>query len=170
MKYYKAAALGRVLGLGEDEIKAMTRRGTIREGYAGGDLYILEVSAREIIAGLKKPEERRRTADYTSERAQLMRLRRQRAEYDLALREKDLHLTEDIEQAILRTLTGFKAKIRAIPSRMAAQCAKLTSKEDIFDLLKQVTDEALTELADLNNIFDAADEAATEEENRDAAQ
>lgn len=168
MRYYKAAALGRVLGLGEDEIRALTRRGVIKDGHAAGDLYILEDSAREIIAAMKKPEEREQTADYTSERARLMRVRRQSAEYDLGLREKDLHLTEDIEQAILKMLAGFKAKIRAIPSRMASQCAKLSSKEEIFDLLKQATDEALLELADLAGVFEAADEE--KKENRDAAQ
>lgn len=160
MRYYTAKALGRVLGLGEDEIRALTRRGAIREGIAENGLYTIEEAAREIIAALKQPGGRRKSADYTAERARLMRARRQSAEYDLGLREKELHRTEEIELVISRILVSFKAKIRSIPSRMAPQCAKLTDREEIFDLLKQVTDEALQELSDIDAVFDETEERA----------
>lgn len=158
MKYYTAKALGRVLGLGKGEIKALTRDGVIKDGVTETGLYILEVAAREIIESMKNPEERDKSVDYSSERAKLMRAKRQNAEYDLALREKDLHQTEEIEFAISKILVGFKAKIRAIPSRVAARCAKISSKEEIFNLLKQVTDEALQELSDLETVFDDEEE------------
>lgn len=153
MRYYTAKALGRVLGIGDGEITDMTLRGQIREGLAVNGLYTLEEAAREIIAAMKQPEERERNADYTSERARLMRVRRKSAEYDLGLREKELHRTDEIELLISKILTGFKAKIRSIPARLAPQCAKLSNKEEIFDLIKQVTDEALEELSDLDAVF-----------------
>lgn len=159
MKYYTAKALGRVLGMGEDEITALTRRGAIRDGLTDKGLYTLEEAAREIIAAMRRPEERGKSADYTAERARLMRVRRQSAEYDLGLREKELHRTEEIELVVSKILVSFKAKIRSIPSRLAPQCAKLTGKEEIFDLLKQVTDEALEELSDIDAIFEEKEES-----------
>lgn len=165
MKYYTARALGRVLGIGEDEVAELTRRGVIREGLAENGLFTLEESAREIISALKQDGARDQSADYAAERARMMRAKRQSAEYDLELREKHLHRTEDIETVITKILVGFKAKIRAIPSKMAAQCAKLTSREEIFSFLKKVTDEALLELSDLDNLF----EDGTEETGANAA-
>lgn len=164
MRYYTAKALGRVLGIGEDEVRALTQRGLIREGLAENGLYQIEESAREVIAALNGPEEQKRNADYMSERARLMRARRQSAEYDLGLKEKELHRTEEIELVISKILVSFKAKIRSIPSRVAPQCAKLTNREEIFDLLKQVTDEALQELSDLDAVFDEPEDQTEPEE------
>lgn len=158
MKYYTAKALGRVLGMGEDEITGLTQRGVIQTGLADNGLYTIEEAAREIIAAMKQPGEWQKSADYTMERARLMRARRQSAEYDLGLREKELHRTEDIELVISKILVSFKAKIRSIPSRVAPQCAKLTGREEIFDLLKQVTDEALQELSDIDALFTGEEE------------
>lgn len=153
MKYYTAAALGRVLGIGESEIKALTRRGMIKKGVAENGLYDIEQAAREIIAMLRDPEARKQSADYQAERARFMRLKRQGAEYDLSLREGTLHRTEDLELAISKMLVSFKSRVRSIPARVSPQAAKMTSQEDIFDLLKQVTDEVLQELSDIDTIF-----------------
>lgn len=153
MRYYTARALGRVLGIGEDRVNACVKQGIIKKGRAENGLFLLEDAAREIIAGLEAPGERAPQADYTAERAGLMRVKRKNAEYDLKLREKDLHTSEDIELVMARILVSFRAKVRAIPSRLAPQCAKLTGQEDIYDLLKKATDEALEELADIESIF-----------------
>lgn len=162
MKYYTAKALGRVLGIGEDEVTELTRRGVIREGLAKNGLFILEESAREIIAALKQEDGRHKSADYIAERARMMMAKRKSAEYDLELREKQLHRTEDIEIVITKILVGFKAKIRAIPSKMAERCAKMTNREEIFSLLKKTTDEALLELSDLNSLFEIEEEPVEE--------
>lgn len=157
MKYYTAKALGRVLGIGEDRVTAFVRSGVIREGLTPRG-FLLEESAREIIGAMEKPEEKGENADYSTERARLMRVKRKNAEHDLALRERDLHTSEDIELVMARILVSFKAKIRAIPARVAPQCAKMGNQEDIFDLLKAVTDETLTELAELENAFSESEE------------
>ena len=153
MKYYTAAALGRALGIRESEIKTFTRRGIIKKGVAQNGLYKLDESAREIIAAFREPETRKQSADYQSERAYLMRVKRQNAEYDLKLREKTLHKSEDLEIVISKILTNFKSRVRSIPARVSPQAAKMTNQEDIFDLLKQVTDEALQELSDLDMVL-----------------
>lgn len=158
MKYYTAKALGRVLGVGTDEIVTLTKRGIIKKGFADNGLYVLEDTAREIIAGMKRPEDRR-AADYATERAKLMRARRQSAEHDLALMEKDLHTSEDVEIVLSRVLAAFKSKVRALPSRLAPQCAKAQSKEEIFTLVKAATDETLQELAAIETLFEEETDA-----------
>lgn len=154
MKYYTAKALGRVLGVGEERIQLWMKSGVIREGRAENGLFRLEESAREIIAGLENADGARECADYAAERAGLMRIKRKNAEYDLRLREKDLHATEDVETIVTQILVRFRAKVRAIPARTAAQCARLENPEDVYELLKKVTDEALEELADLEKVFE----------------
>lgn len=153
MKYYTAVALGRVLGIGEERVKALANAGVIREGRKENGLFLLEQSAREIIAELDKPGERKENVDYSTERARLMQVKRKNAEHDLALREKDLHTTEDIETVVAGVLANFRARIRAIPVKAAPECAKLTGQEDVYELLKKMTDEALTELADIERVF-----------------
>ena len=153
MRYYTAAALSRVLGIGESEIKDFTRRGLIRNGVKENGLYDIEEAAREIISMLREPEARKQSADYQSERARLMRVRRQSAEYDLGIREGTLHRSEDLELAISKILVNFKSRIRSIPARVSPQAAKMASQEEIFDLLKQATDEALQELSDIDTVF-----------------
>lgn len=176
MKFYTAAALGRVLSLGEDEIKTLTARGVITDGYVGasafsagnrqketrtggsgatgGGLYVLEESAREIIAALKRPEARDGSVDYATERARLARAKREAEEHKLGLMERELHRSEEIELAISKILVGFKAKLRALPSRFAPQCAKKTNQEEIHDLLKETMDEVLQDLSDLDKLFE----------------
>ena len=153
MRCYTAAALGRVLGIGESEIKDFTRRGIIRNGVKENGLYDIEEAAREIISMLREPEARKQSADYQSERARLMKVRRQSAEYDLGIREGTLHRSEDLELAISKILVNFKSRICSIPARVSPQAAKMKSQEEIFDLLKQATDEALQELSDIDTVF-----------------
>lgn len=153
MKYYTAVALGRVLGIGEERVKTLANAGVIREGRKENGLFLLEQSAREIIAELDKPGERKENVDYSTERARLMCVKRKNAEHDLALREKDMHTTEDIELVVAGVLTNFRSRIRAIPVKAAPKCARLTEQEDIYELLKTLTDEALMELADIEKAF-----------------
>ena len=153
MKLYNVKGLSRVLGIGEGEIRAWTRRGIIKKGVASNGLYDLEKTAQEIIAMLRGPEAREQSADYQAERARLMRVKRQSAEYDLGIREGALHRTEDLELALSKMLVSFKSRVRSIPARVSPQAAKMTNQEDIFDLLKQVTDEALQELSDVDAVL-----------------
>ena len=64
-----------------------------------------------------------------------------------------MHRSEDLELAISKILVNFKSRIRSIPARVSPQAAKMKSQEEIFDLLKQATDEALQELSDIDTVF-----------------
>lgn len=153
MKLYTSAAIARTLGMTEKEIKALTKTGIIRKGYTEKGLYILEDTAREILENYRKPEEERENVDYVAERAKLMRIKRLNEEFDLNLRKRTLHTSEDIELLLSKMIVAFKARLSAIPSKAAQQTAKMTDSADIFDLLKGLIDEALTELSELEGLF-----------------
>lgn len=149
---YTSAAIARTLGITEKEVKALTKTGVIRKGVTNQGLYDLGETAREILANYKKPEDERENVDYTAERAKLMRIKRKDAEYNLQLRKGELHQSEEVEMILSKMIVSFKARLSAIPSRAAPQVAKITDVADIFDLLKKLIDEALTELSDFEKL------------------
>lgn len=160
MKYYTAAALGRTLGLSEDTVKGMVRSGVIQRGKAENGFLLLEPSAREIIAELSRTDRDDKPMSYEDERARLMRAKRQSAEYDLGLRKKELHTSEDIELTVTAVLMRFRSKLRALPARLAPQCALTSDKQGVYELLKRATDETLEELSDLEGLLTEEGESA----------
>ncbi|MCD8355875.1 MAG: hypothetical protein LUE11_04810 [Clostridia bacterium] len=151
---YTCAAIARTLGITEKEIKALTKTGVIRKGITDKGLYDLGETAREILENYRKPEEERENVDYTTERAKLMRIKRKDAEYSLQLRKGELHQSEEVEMILSKMMVSFKARLSAIPSRAAPQVAKMKDIADIFDLLKDLVDEALTELSDFGKLLE----------------
>ena len=162
MKVYTGAAIANKLGITKREIEEMTASGVIRDGRYNEKLYKMEETARELIAEYRKPEEKRDTVDYTTERAKLMRIKRLNEEFDLQLREGELHRTEDIEIILSKMLVAFKARIDAIPAKAAPVVAKMTDNADVFDKLKELTDEALRDLSDFELVFEAKEKKKRE--------
>lgn len=153
MKVYTSAAIARKLGVAQREIEEMTLAGVIREGRYNEKLYKLDETARELIAEYRRPEEKRENVDYTTERAKLMRIKRLNEGFDLQLREGELHRTEEIENILSKLVVAFKARIDAIPAKAAPAVAKMTDRADVFDKIKELTDEALKDLSDFESIF-----------------
>lgn len=153
MKLYTVDAVARTLGMNPKEIIALTKSGVIQSGYTEQGLYLLEDTAREIICNCRKPEEERENVDYTAERAKFMRAKRLNEEYSLKLRKGELHQSEDVELILSKMIGAFRSRLSAIPSRAAPRAAKLTDSADVFNLLKTLIDEALTELSDFESLF-----------------
>lgn len=153
MKLYTSAAVGRLLGMSEKEVRALTAAGVIREGHTGTGLYKLEETAREIIANYKKPEDERENVDYMAERAKLMRIKRMSEEYNLQVRKGQLVEMDEAELVLSKVLVSFKARLSAIPSRAAPQVATMNNSADVFDLLKQMIEEALEEMSDIDKVL-----------------
>ena len=158
MKVYTSAAVAKKLGITKREVEEMTACGVIRDGRYNEKLYKMEETARELIAEYRKPEEKRETVDYTTERAKLMRIKRLNEEFDLQLRERELHRTEDIEMILSKMIVAFKARIDAIPAKAAPVVAKMTDSADVFDKIKELTDEALRDLSDFDLVFGTEEE------------
>lgn len=155
MKLYTSAAIARTLGLNEKEVKALTKTGVIRRGYLQRrGLYRLEETAREIIANYRKPEGERENVDYTAERAKLMRVKRQKEEYELLVRRGQLVPAAEAELALTKALASFKARLSAIPNKVAPQVASMTNRAEIYDMMKKQINEVLTDLADCEKVFE----------------
>jgi hypothetical protein len=71
----------------------------------------------------------------------------------LQLKENKLHSSEDIEAVMKDMLVNFKARLMAIPAKLAPVLCKKTDRAEIFKLLKEHIDEALLELSDFNGTF-----------------
>jgi phage terminase Nu1 subunit (DNA packaging protein) len=151
MRLYTEAAICRTLGVTQSQLRAWVRSGAIQQGITSGGLFRLEETAREIIAACQKQGTKEETLDYATERAKLMRAKRQEQELELGVKRGQLHRTEDIEYILTKTVVRFKSKIRAIPNRAAPQAAQMNKSAEIFDLLKKLTDEALEELSDFDD-------------------
>ena len=154
MALYTVDAIARVLGLSKQEVKSLTRSGVIEKGYhRERKLYSLDVTAKEIIQELKRPEAKKKHVDYTNERARLMRVKRQNEEYDLLVKQKRLYEKDELVFALSKMLIAFKARLNAIPNRAAPQVAEMSDKAEIMELLSSLVEEALEELSDVNSIF-----------------
>ena len=162
MRLHTEAAICRDLGLSKTALRAYIKSGIIKEGKTDKGLFVLETTAREIIAAERNKDQK--PPDYTTERAKLMRAKRKNEEYELRVKQGELHRTEDIEEVAARILVGFKSRITAIPSRAAPQVAKMDDTTEIFDFLKKLTDEALEELSNFDTVINGGSEELGDDE------
>lgn len=151
MALYTAKALGNALGLSEKEVGSLLKAGVI--SYDKGKLFQPEKAAREIIQHYRSEEARNEVVDYSTERAKLMRAKRLGEEYELRLREGSLHEAADVERIVTNMLLNFRARIMAIPAKMAPSLAKESSSTTVFKMLKSAMDDALAELASYDTLF-----------------
>ena len=160
MRLYTEKALSNALGLTAGEIQNLRKAGII--SYKKGKTFELEGSAAAIIAHCKgKMGEKVETADYATERALLMRAKRMEQEYEMGLMEGTLHDAKDVEQIVTTMILNFRSRVMAIPSRLAARLSKESDTTEIFNILKEATDDALNELSDYDKLF--ANERNSEE-------
>lgn len=153
MNLYTGKALGNALGLTPQEVESLRRSGVI--SYNKGTLYSLEPSAASIIAHYREGNEEREVVDYATERALLMRAKRQEQEYETRLKEGSVHDAADVEMLVGTMLLNFRARLMGIPSKLAPQLAGESTSRGAYDILKEAIDDALNELADYDKLFGA---------------
>lgn len=152
MKLYDAKAVARFLDVSERRVRQLRDEKVIAEVRPG--LYDLtEANHRYINYLRKRNPESEAVIDYNTERAKLVRAKRKNEEYELQLKEQRLHAAEDIESVMTDMLVNFKARLMAIPSKLAPVLCKKTDRAEIFRLLKEHIDEALLELSDFKTAF-----------------
>ena len=152
MKLYDAKAVARFLDVSERRVRQLRDEKVIAEARPG--LYDLtETNHRYINFLRKRNPESEEVIDYNTERAKLVRAKRKNEEYELQLKEHQLHATEEIEAVMTEMLINFKARLMAIPSKLAPTLCKKTDRAEIFKLLKGHIDEALLELSDFKPAF-----------------
>lgn len=160
MKLYTAKAISKVLGITERRINQLRADGIIREYRE--NLFILSGAVQDYIDYIKNGSTADGT-DYNAERALLAKAKRENQELDLKIKKKELHESADIERIITDMLINFKSRLMAIPSKLSPVLAKKTDNAEIFNILRESIEEALTELADFDSVFNYPEEREEKE-------
>ncbi len=152
MKLYDAKAVARFLDLTERRVRQLRDEKIINEAAPG--LYDLRETNHKYINYLRKRNpESEDNIDYNTERAKLIRAKRQSEEFDLHLKEGKLHESEVIETVMKDMLVNFKSRLMSIPAKLSPVLAKKTDRAEIFKIIKAQIDEALCELSDFETVF-----------------
>jgi len=164
LKLYSSKAIARFLDLSDRRVRQLRDEKVIEEASPG--LYELIPTAHKYINYLRKRNpESEEYLDYNTERAKLVRAKRRSEEYDLALKEGQLHRSDDIELVMTDMLINFKARLMEIPAKLSPTLCEKNEKADIYKILKDSIDEALKELSDFTAVFG---ERITEDEESDS--
>jgi len=148
---YTAAAVARRLDMTERNVRLLRDKGVLTEYKPG--LYDLPTVTVQYINFLRqKNPEAEDKVDYNTERAKLVRAKRESQELELQVRKNELHTTEDVEKALTDMLVNFRTKLMAIPAKLSPIMAKKKDQTEIFKLLKAAIDETLEELSDFDKI------------------
>jgi hypothetical protein len=165
VKLYTSKAIAGFLDLTERRVRQLRDMRVIEECREGGGLYDLVPTAHRYINYLRRRNpESAESIDYNTVRAKLIRAKRMNEEYDLKVKEGDLHSSDDVETVFKAMLVNFRNHMTALPSRLSPTLAKKTNAAEIFRILKSSIDEAMAELADFDGIEHAVHE---NEENND---
>ena len=151
MKLYTVKAVAAWLDLSEARVRQLRKEKIITEYKPG--LYDLKTVTHDYINYLRKGSAAEASVDYNTERAKLVRAKRESQELELRLRKEELHETEEVRQVMTDTLIKFKARLMAIPAKLSPLLSKKKDQTEIFKLLKAAIDEALEELADFQKLF-----------------
>ena len=165
MKLYTVKVVAKYLNMTERNVRILRDKNIITESAPG--LFDLARVIPQYIEYIRKGGTEEETTDYNVERAKLVKAKRENEELELALKRKELHRTEDIEQVMTDTLIRFKTRLLAVPAKFSPILAKKTNQTEIFEIIKSATDEALEELADFDGIFGETNNAADTTEHKD---
>ncbi|KEO84768.1 type IV toxin-antitoxin system AbiEi family antitoxin domain-containing protein [Tumebacillus flagellatus] len=124
--------------LTHDEVLEKVKHGT----------YRLPDSVQRYIEHLKKQYEEGGGIDYAFEKAAHERVKRKKAEIELAAMEGQMHSSADVETVMNDMVGNFRAKMLALPSILAPQLVGITEIPVVFDMLSREIHDALTELSE----------------------
>ena len=154
MKLYNVKAIARILDISERRVRQLKAENVIQEYKGMAGLYDLLPTVHNYINFLRRRNpESEENIDYNTERAKLVRAKRLNEEYDLRVKEGDLHTSADIESVMTDMLINFKSRLTAMPSKLSPVLSKKTDKAEISRILKDAVDEALNELSDFDSTF-----------------
>lgn len=161
MKVFDKNAVARHLDLTPKRITQLTDKGILNEYRPG--LYELGQARVDYIRYLRgqNPE----NIDYQTERAKLVKAKRQNEEWELAVKNRELHKAEDIERVMSAMLINFKARLMALPAEQAPQLTQVSDTDKIAKILMKEIKKTLAELSDFQTLF--CGERSEDEESND---
>ena len=136
MKLYTVKVVAKYLDMTERNVRILRDKNIITESAPG--LFDLARVIPQYIEYIRKGGTEEETTDYNVERAKLVKAKRENEELELALKRKELHRTEDIEQVMTDTLIRFKTRLLAVPAKVSPILAKKTNQTEIFEIIKPV--------------------------------
>lgn len=152
MKLYDTKAIARFLDISERRVRQLRDEKVIEEYKRG--LYDLIPTIHNYINYLRKSNpDSEEKIDYNTERAKLVKIKRENEELDLKFKKNQVHSSEEVESVMSDMLINFKSRLMSIPAKLSPGIAKKTDKTEIFKTLKESIDEALNELADFKTVF-----------------
>lgn len=163
MKLYTVKAVAAWLDLTEARVRQLRKERIITEYKPG--LYDLKTVNHEYINYLRKNNPDSETSvDYNTERAKLVRAKREAQELELRLRREELHEAAEIEQVMTDALVKFKTRLMAMPAKLSPILAKKKDQTEIFMIIKKAIDETLEELSDFRGVFGYREEVGEDKE------
>lgn len=138
-----------MLGITDRQVRNLEAEGVVIKQDRGK--YVMLDSIKGYIAWLKTSkdlEKKEPNYDLEAVRAKHESLKIQKTEIDLKVIKGQLHAANDVEHVMMNMLAFFKAKILAMPSKLAPTLTLMTSTQDISDRIEDECMLALNELAD----------------------
>jgi hypothetical protein len=149
IKLYDSKAMARFLDVTERRVRQLRDEGIITASGKSNNFYDRDKATVAYINFIRKGNTASGEGiDYNAERAKLIRAKRLNEEYDLKVKEQDLHATADIEKIFSSALTDFKKRLLAMPTALSPILASKKDKAEIFKIVDSYCKEVLTELAD----------------------
>lgn len=147
------AEVGMALGLTDRRVRQLRSDGVIEA--MGRNKYDLTEAIQGYINFLTGGADNSKEVsnDYHYERAKLTKAKRETAEIELALLRAEVHSAEDIRAVMSGMLMSFRARLLALPTKMAPMLLAQAELTKIQDLLRSGIYECLSELSE----YDPAD-------------
>ena len=141
------AEVARHLEMAPNNFKALVDKGVIEK--RGRGKYDLEEARRQYILHIREVAAGRSSAgelDLSNERARLAKEQADAKEMENAVERGDLVYIEDVAKRFEDGLTKVRAKLLAIPSKVAPECHAAATVVEVQSLIDDSIREALNEL------------------------
>jgi len=149
-----STVLANLFGMTSRRIRQLENEGVIKKVARGK--YSLQENIKSYITfikasvNLKENNTEETKINYDEEHALLEKRKREKIELELASMRGTMHFSEDVERVMNDMLSNFRAKILALPSRVAPRLIGIDTIADIQEILQIETLEVLQELSEYN--------------------
>jgi phage terminase Nu1 subunit (DNA packaging protein) len=145
---FSAEVVGKLLNLSEKRIKQLTYEGVIHE-FAPKH-YKLAPTIQAYVRYLQdKLADGDQTSDYNTEKARLIKAKRENEELELALKRSELHKVADVEYVVTNMILAFKSKLVSLPQNVLPSLINNSNdKNKMLEILTNAITEALNELSE----------------------
>ena len=151
-----STVLANLFGMTPRRIRQLENEGVIKKVARGK--YSLQENIKSYITfikasvNLKENNTEETKINYDEEHALLEKRKREKIELELASMRGTMHFSEDVERVMNDMLSNFRAKILALPSRVAPRLIGIDTIADIQEILQIEILEVLQELSEYNPI------------------